>query len=120
MRFAALIASAVAGAAMTLGAAVASASPTAPAANAIAQAQSIAGADVTRVGVRFRCVAVARRIDGVRLAGTRRVAHGRGACRRAFRRCDRALAHRQRAGLNPLARCVATPIRVRYRARRYY
>jgi len=64
--------------------------------------------------VDFRCVAVGRTIRGGRIRGTRRVTEGfrrRGACRRALRRCNRALNRRQRAGLNPFGRCRVARVR---------
>lgn len=58
-----------------------------------------------------KCVAVAKRGAGYGrpIRTTRRVGHAyklRKACRRAMRKCIRALDHRQAHGRNPFAACV--------------
>ncbi|MEL6748099.1 MAG: hypothetical protein AAGF32_01710 [Pseudomonadota bacterium] len=90
----------------------------APAAGPIKTLNSVTGGQAGGVELvqrrfRRRCVAVARTRGGRGRAirSTRRAANGRRACRRAFRRCDRALARRQANGRNPFARCVVRAVR---------
>lgn len=54
------------------------------------------------------CAAVARRRNGHgrRIRSTYSEGYGRRACRKAMRRCIRALDYRQARGRNPFARCV--------------
>jgi len=86
----------------------ANAAPAAPAIAVSDVGSKLPVIKVQRFRGEFRCVAIGRRIDGVRIPGTRRVAFGgnrRRVCRRALRRCRRALGRRQDVGLNPFGRC---------------